>query len=232
VKKILIIEDEPSIADNIIYALKTEGFDPLHAGTGSDALALLRMENISLAILDIGLPDINGFDLLKEIRAFSSLRVIILTARADEVDRIVGLEIGADDYVTKPFSPRELTARVKAVLRRGAEKKSSSVDAMCRSEAAYPFSLDDTKYTIKYHGELLDLSRYEFRLLRTLVLNPGRVYTREQLMERISEDPDMSLDRTIDTHIKTIRQKLKNIRPGEDPITTHRGLGYSLKELS
>jgi two-component system, OmpR family, catabolic regulation response regulator CreB len=231
VRKILIIEDEPSIADNIIYALRTEGFEPCYAGTGSDALELLRSENIALSILDIGLPDINGFELLKEIRVFSSVPVIILTARSDEVDRIVGLEIGADDYVTKPFSPRELTARVKAVLRRGAECK-SPVDNNIKPNAAAPFSLDEKKYTIKYYGELLELSRYEFRLLRALVLNPGRVYNREQLMERISEDPEMSLDRTIDTHIKTIRQKLKNIRPDEDPIVTHRGIGYSLKEQS
>jgi len=226
-KKILVVEDEPSILDNITYALHTEGFESLCCGTGKEAIQMLSEEDISLIILDIGLPDVNGFDLLREIRKKFSVPVIIVTARSDDIDRIVGLEIGADDYVVKPFNPRELTARVRAVLRRISTKEPPEKSETMISS---PFHLDEKRYEIHYNGELLDLSRYEYRLLRVLISNPGRVYSREQLMARISDNPEMSLDRSIDTHIKTIRQKLKSVRPDDDPIVTHRGLGYSLKE--
>jgi two-component system catabolic regulation response regulator CreB len=228
VKRILVIEDEPSIVDNITYALQTEGFEAVSAGTGQEACEILRDSDVSLVVLDIGLPDTNGFDLLRDIRKKSAVPVIILTSRSSEIDRIVGLEIGADDYVVKPFSPRELTARVRAVLRRFAS--GNAVTSGKDAAGTTPFELDDKRYVIRYYGEALDLARYEYRLLGVLVQNPGRVFTREQLMARISEDPDMSLDRSIDTHIKTIRQKLKALRPAEDPIITHRGIGYSLKE--
>jgi two-component system catabolic regulation response regulator CreB len=228
VKKILVVEDEPSIVDNITYALHTEGFESLCCGAGEEAIQILSGEDISLIILDIGLPDINGFDLLREIRKKSSVPVIILTARSDDVDRIVGLEIGADDYVIKPFNPRELTARVRAVLRRISSKEISPTKS--ENVISSPFHLDEKRCVIHYCGELLELSRYEYRLLRVLISNPGRVYSREQLMARISDNPEMSLDRSIDTHIKTIRQKLKSARSDDDPIVTHRGLGYSLKE--
>lgn len=227
-KRILVIEDEPSIVDNITYALKTEGFEPVSCGTGKDAIEILNSDNISLVILDIGLPDITGFELLPEIRKKSNVPVIILTARSAEVDRIVGLEIGADDYIVKPFSPRELTARIRAVLRRFSPKEKSKTELKIASNSQ--FTIDDDRCLIQYCGKMLDLSRYEFRLLRVLIGHPGRVYSREQLMTHISENPEMSLDRSIDTHIKTIRQKLKSIRPDEDQIITHRGLGYSLKE--
>ena len=226
-KKILVVEDEPSILDNITYALHTEGFESLCCGTGKEAIQMLSEEDISLIILDIGLPDVNGFDLLREIQKKFSVPVIIVTARSDDVDRIVGLEIGADDYVVKPFNPRELTARVRAVLRRISTKEPPEKSETMISS---PFHLDEKRYEVRYYGELLDLSRYEYRLLRVLISNPGRVYSREQLMARISDNPEMSLDRSIDTHIKTIRQKLKSVRPDDDPIITHRGLGYSLKE--
>lgn len=227
-KRILVIEDEPSILDNITYALRTEGFEPVCCSAGKDAIQILKENDISLIILDIGLPDITGFELLNEIRKKSTTPVIIVTARSDEIDRIVGLEIGADDYVVKPFSPRELTARIRAVLRRLSPKENP--DAELKTANNSPFQLDDNRYLIRYYGEVLELSRYEFRLLRVLISHPGRVYSREQLMTHISENPEMSLDRSIDSHIKTIRQKLKSIRPDEDQITTHRGIGYSLKE--
>lgn len=228
-KRILVIEDEPSIVDNIAYALRTEGFEPICCGTGKDAIAILKEDDISLIILDIGLPDITGFELLHEIRKKSSVPVIIVTARSDEIDRIVGLETGADDYVVKPFSPRELTARVRAVLRRMSSKERVAEESKITGDS--PFQLDEKRFSIRYYGKQIELSRYEYRLLRVLISNPGRVYSREQLMDRLSDNPEMSLDRTIDTHIKTIRQKLKSIRPDEDPIVTHRGLGYSLKEF-
>jgi two-component system catabolic regulation response regulator CreB len=226
--KIMVVEDEPSIADNISYALTTEGYEPVCLGTGKEALEHLEKNDIALIVLDIGLPDINGFELLKEIRAKHNTPVICVTARDSEVDKVVGLEIGADDYVVKPFSPRELTARVRSVLRRasGAEMATEQPEEAHSSA----FSVDEQRYTISYHGEPLELSRYEYRLLAVLVSRPGMVFTREQLMNKAWEEPDMSLDRTVDTHIKTIRQKLKAIRSDEDIIVTHRGIGYSLKE--
>jgi len=226
--KILIVEDESSIADNIRYALSTEGFEPIWCETGAEALQILTREGIALVLLDVGLPDMNGFELVKEIRKTSSVPIIIVTARSEEVDRVVGLEIGADDYVVKPFSPRELTARVRAVLRRMDDKKAGP--AKNAQDFSGPFRIDDSRYLISYHDVPLELSRYEYRLLRFLIANTGRVYTREQLMNHIWEEPEMSLERTVDTHIKTIRQKMKAIRPAEDPIQTHRGLGYSLKD--
>ena len=163
----------------------------------------------------------------KEIRKDSSVPVIFLTARKDEVDRIVGLEIGGDDYVSKPFSPRELAARVKAVLRR-----TSSGEAASANEGTSRFTIDENQLVISYCGKSLDLSRYEYRLLKTLMSHPGWVFSREKLKDLVWEDPEASLSRTVDTHIKTIRAKLKAINSEDDPIKTHRGLGYSFKEGS
>ncbi len=231
-RKILVVEDEPSIAENIAYALTTEGFAPLCCATGEEARKSLAGGDIALVILDLGLPDVSGFDLLREIRETTSVPLIVETARAEEIDRVVGLEMGADDYIATPISPRELTARVRAVLRRAAGKEPSAgpVAASAPKAERAPFEIDEARYVIRYHGEPLDLSRYEFRLLRVLVKSPGRVYSREQLLAQISEEPEMSLDRTIDTHVKTLRKKLEAVRPGESPIVTHRGLGYSLQE--
>ena len=223
-RTVLLVEDEPSIADNILYALKTEGFAPTWCQTGGDALMKFRAQPFALVILDIGLPDVNGFELCKQIRAISAVPIVFVTARKDEIDRVVGLEIGADDYVVKPFSPRELTARVKAILRRA--------DATT-APATIPravFTIDEERCEIRYHDVPLQLSRYEFRLLKVLVQKPGRVYSRDQLMELAWEEPDTALDRTVDSHIKTLRAKLRAVREGEDPIRTHRGLGYSLKD--
>ncbi len=228
-KKILIVEDEPSIVDNISYALSTEGFDPVCCGTGMEALTVLRADDFALIVLDIGLPDISGFDLAREILKEFNLPFIFLTARSDEIDRVAGLELGADDYMVKPFSPRELSARVRAVLRRSGGHSNSSQEK--ENDPTSTFFIDEDKMKIFYHGKPLDLTRYEYRLLHLLIGNPGLVYTREHLLSRLWEEPEMSMDRTVDTHIKTIRQKLKTVRPAEEPIVTHRGVGYSLKEF-
>jgi two-component system catabolic regulation response regulator CreB len=222
---ILVVEDEPAIADNIAYALKTDGFGVVCCGTGAEALEALAREEIALIVLDVGLPDRNGFDLCKEIRRTSGVPVIFLTARTAEVDRVVGLEIGGDDYVSKPFSPRELSARVKAVLRRvpsGDEGEDTRVDA--------PFVVDGKRRVIRFLGTPLDLSRYEYGILALLLERPGWVYSREQIMDRVWEDGVCSTDRTVDTHVKTLRAKLREVRSEADPIKTHRGVGYSLKE--
>jgi len=223
-QKILVVEDEPAIADNITYALSTEGFDVTWCATGEEARTVLGNDGIDLVVLDIGLPDISGFELCKQIRKISGVPVVFLTARADEIDRVVGLEIGGDDYVVKPFSPRELAARVKAILRR-VPSAGNSGDA-----DNLPFAIDKQKKRISYFGKQMDLSRYEYKILEVLIEKPGWVFSRDQLMDLVWEDPGASMDRTVDTHIKTLRTKLKAVRPALDPIKTHRGLGYSLKE--
>lgn len=221
---ILIIEDEPSIADTIVYALKTEGFTTEWVSTGAEALAFLQKFPVNLVILDVGLPDRNGFDLCRDIRRTSGVPIIFLTARAGEVDRVVGLEIGADDYVVKPFSPRELAARAKAILRRAVAEHPSSTPHIVQS----PFQVDRPRMIISYFGKPLDLTRYEYRLLDALISRPDWVFTRDALMEKVWEDPGSSTDRTVDAHIKTLRAKLRQVRADNDPIQTHRGTGYSL----
>ena len=216
------MEDEPAIADNIQYALETEGYETQRLTNGLPVLDLLNDTHIDLMILDIGLPDINGFELCRKIRKIHLLPIIFLTARSDEIDRVVGLEIGGDDYVTKPFSPRELSARVKAILRRVRPQTGSVTPAV--------FELDEKRRLIKFCGEPLILSRYEYRLLKTLIKRPGQVFSREKLMELVWDAPESSMDRTVDAHIKNIRNKLKTINPRIETIITHRGIGYALKE--
>lgn len=221
-KHILLIEDESAIADNIVYSLRAEGFEITWQTLGSAGMATLKNSQIDLVILDVGLPDGSGFEFCKSIRRFSEVPIIFLTARAGEVDRVVGLEIGADDYVVKPFSPRELVARVKAILKR-THKNSEASDT---SESL--FELDETRARIRYQGKALDLTRYEYLLLKTLLAQPERVFTRSQLMDSVWSAPEASLERSIDAHIKALRAKLKCIDADRDPIRTHRGLGYSL----
>ena len=221
--KILIVEDEQAIADNIQYALETEGFATRHLSTGMPVIQLLAEETIDLMILDIGLPDINGLELCKDVRKIHKLPIIFLTARSDEIDRVVGLEIGADDYVVKPFSPRELCARVKAILRR--------THTPAAGDASPPaFQVNQAKRQISYFGLPVDFSRYEYNLLMAFIQRPGNVFSRDQLMDLAWDEPEASMDRTVDAHIKNIRAKLKNIAPDIDPIITHRGVGYALKE--
>jgi two-component system catabolic regulation response regulator CreB len=223
--RILVVEDEPAIADTIVYALATDGFEPDWCGTGADALKAVRQRGPSLAILDIGLPDTSGFDLFRQLRELDpALPAIFLTARSSEVDRVVGLELGADDYMAKPFSPRELVARVRSVLRRTQRAAASS------PATAGVFSIDDEKKSIRFRGRPLELSRTEYRLLKVLVERPGRVFSRDELMERAWDDPAAAFDRTVDAHVKALRAKLREVDATVDPISTHRGMGYSLRE--
>jgi len=222
-KRILVIEDEPSIADNITYALKFEGFEFSWVTLGNEGIELLNQEQFNLVILDVGLPDINGFEVCKRIRETSNIPIIFLTARGEEIDRVVGLEIGGDDYVVKPFSPRELVARVKVILKRSQNAQRST------EQTSQSFSIDEEKYQINYCGQTLDLTTYEFGLLKMIISHPERVFTREQLMNSIWSSPQESFDRVIDTHIKTIRVKLRAVNSNDNSITTHRGIGYSAK---
>jgi len=223
---ILVVEDEPAIADTVVYALATDGFAPHWAASGEAALAAAAATPFALAVVDIGLPDINGLELFRRLQAAQpALPVIFLTARSGEIDRVVGLELGADDYVAKPFSPRELVARVRTVLRR-----SQRPAAVAAPAAAAAFAVDDERKLIRFHGRPLDLSRTEYRLLKVLIGRPGRVFSRDELMERAWDDPAAAFDRTVDAHVKALRAKLRAVAPGEDPIVTHRGMGYSLRE--
>jgi len=224
--RILIVEDEPGIADTLQYALRTEGFEPAWVATGEDALAQLQARPPALVILDVGLPDSSGFEVFKRLRVFNAdVPVIFLTARSDEIDRVVGLELGADDYVPKPFSPRELVARVRSILRRAARPVVAPSAA-----AVVPVSVDEGRRQIRFYGRLLELSRYEFGLLKTLASRPGHVFSRDALLERVWDDATESLDRTVDAHVKTLRAKMKLIAPQLEPIRTHRGSGYALAE--
>jgi two-component system catabolic regulation response regulator CreB len=228
--RILVIEDEPSVADNLTYALSTEGFDPTWCPTGQQGLDALNAAPFDLVILDIGLPDRDGFDICRAIRKLYEVPIMFLTARSDEIDRILGLEIGADDYVVKPFSPREVTARVKAILRRsqpGPAQTGEPVDEAAKTSDGI-FTVQSDCFRITFHEKTLELTRYEFLILETLIRRPKRIFSREALMNQVWEDPGASMERTVDAHIKSIRAKLRQVDTEADPIKTHRGLGYSL----
>ncbi|MGB0775735.1 MAG: two-component system response regulator CreB, partial [Akkermansiaceae bacterium] len=220
-----------SIADTLIYALETEHYEVCHVTTAEEALTQLDTYT-SLAILDVGLPDMSGFDLCTEIRKTSSLPVIFLTARDSEIDRILGLELGGDDYVTKPFSPREVAARVRAILRRADSSHTLTSTTEKPSPPAVPtigFHHDEEAMTIHYLGKPLPLTAHEYKLLAALLSHPGRIFSRDLLLEKAWHDPGSAMDRTVDAHIKSLRAKIRSIdSAGEDPIETRRGLGYTI----
>lgn len=217
---ILIVEDEPAIADTLIYALETENFQVTHVTTAQAGLDHFSRHSPDFAVLDIGLPDFTGFDLCRKIRSISRVPILFLTARDSEIDQVLGLELGADDYVTKPFSPRTVVARIRAVLRRG--QSPSQNDSSLLSH--HPDTM-----TVTCCGHPLELTAHEYKLLAILLGQPGRVFTREQLLEQAWDDPGSAMDRTIDAHIKSLRAKIR--RHSEDAantIQTRRGLGYTL----
>lgn len=238
-RKILLVEDEPSIADAVQFVLNQEGFDVKWARLIQEARGFLQNESIAFVILDIGLPDGNGMDFCKEIRQSSSIPILFLTARQEEIDRIVGLEIGADDYVTKPFSSRELAARVKVILKRVQTTNPSSTFAYGQntvSERAFnedttpvvlqmgDYEVNQVRKVISWKGKSLDLSRTEYHMLLHMLMSPGQVFSRAQLMEAAWEEPGAALERTVDAHIKSLRRKIGN----ESGIKTHRGFGYRM----
>ena len=216
---ILLAEDEHAIAETVLYALRAEGYAAEHVLLGGEVLPRLRRGGIDLVILDVGLPDTSGFDVCRALRAESALPVIFLTARDAELDRVLGLELGGDDYMAKPFSPRELVARVRARLRR---HDGGEVQRRGR------FEVDAAAHRIRYGGHWLDMTRYEHALLHELLRRPGAILSRAQLLDRAWQDAMESSERTVDTHVKTLRAKLRALDPARDPIRTHRGLGYSI----
>jgi two-component system catabolic regulation response regulator CreB len=224
--RVLLVEDEPAIADTLVYALETERFEVTHALTGRAALDAFAAEPHDFLILDIGLPDMSGLDVCRTLRETTTVPVLFLTARDGEIDRILGLELGGDDYVTKPFSPREIVARVRAILRR---TQGNGDSPAAEPPSVRPLHHDATSMRIHCHGQALDLTAHEYKLLLVLLGQPGRVFTRDQLLDRAWDDPGAVTDRTIDAHVKSIRAKLRACQPGaEDFIQTRRGLGYLL----
>lgn len=221
--RILVVEDEANIAETIKIAIENESYSCYWTASGEAALEHLEIEFVSLIVLDVGLPDMSGFELLKRIRQSHNVPVIFLTARGEEIDRVVGLEIGADDYITKPFSPRELMARIKAVLRR----TNNSPKAM-RDPQSNKFEINDQQAKICFQQQALELTLAEYKLLSGMLSQPNRVFTRAQLLEIIWDANHPSEERTIDTHIKSLRAKLKEIDASADQINTHRGIGYSI----
>ena len=227
--RILLAEDEPAIADTLLYALGTECFEVSHALTGSHALELFAEKPFDFAILDIGLPDMTGLDVCRILREKSSVPVLFLTARDGEMDRVLGLELGGDDYVTKPFSPREIVARVRAILRRSGQTAETSQANPVAPVPEANLHHDESTMRIHCHGRALDLTAHEYRLMLVLLKKPGRVFTRDQLLDHAWQDPGAVTDRTIDAHIRSIRSKLRGVKAGaEDYIQTRRGLGYFL----
>lgn len=221
-KHVLIVEDEKKLADVLIAYLNQNQFKVTHFESGSDVVDWVKTNQPNIILLDLMLPDVNGKDLCKEIRQFSMVPIIMVTAMIDEIDRLIGLELGADDYVCKPFSPKEVVARVKAVIRR-------SEGGLNHGEVYDAFEVNDQTYTIKLHRDRLDLTPVEFRLLKMFLQSPGRVFNRDQILNNIFEDGRIVLDRTVDTHVKNLRHKLKTASPEHDYIRSVYGIGYSFE---
>jgi two-component system response regulator BaeR len=216
-KEILVVEDEKKLATLLIDYLQQAGFSASHLANGLEVIPQVREEGPDLILLDLMLPGRDGLEICKEIRTFSNVPIIMITARVEEIDRLLGLELGADDYICKPFSPREVVARVKAVLRR------SDNGATVQAEGLL---LDESRYQATLRGNDLDLTTVEFKLLAYLAANPGRIYSRSQLMERIYLDDRIVNERTIDSHIKKLRHKISDAAPEEELIRSVYGVGY------
>ena len=218
---ILIVEDDRTIAESIIFILEQDSFSCKWFDNGRDALDYGEKNAVDLMLLDVGLPDMSGFDILREVRTKSDLPVVIISARDDESDQVLALEgLGANGYITKPFSPRLVVAHVRAQLRR------ESTDNNPESK----FSINQALQRVMFHNQELTLTPAEFKILSHLIKNPNEVHTRKYLMSIIWESPHGSDVKTINTHIKSIRKRLHEIDEINDPIETHRGIGYSLIE--
>lgn len=217
--KILLVEDEEMLGQTLAAYLRKDAFDVELISDGAEVMAAFKQAQPALVLLDLMLPNVDGITLCRELRQMSQVPIIMLTARVDEVDRLLGLEIGADDYVCKPYSPREVVARVKAVLRRTAITADNTV-------APSPLEIDEQAMEARWKGQALDLTVVEFRLLRTMVQEPRRVFSREQLMSKIYNDHRVVNDRTIDSHITKLRRKLNQACEGMEIVRSVYGAGY------
>lgn len=219
---ILIVEDEKKLANILSDYLKRDGFKTEMIENGIEVVPWVKQNNPGLILLDLMLPNVNGKDICKEIRTFSKVPIIMVTAMIDEVDRLIGLELEADDYICKPFSPKEVVARVKTVLRR------TDPDYI-NTDPLKGFVVNAENYSIVLEGKKLDLTPVEFRILSMFINYPGRVYNRDQILNIIFEDGRIVLDRTVDTHIKNLRKKLHAIKPDSEHIRSVYGIGYSFE---
>ncbi len=220
--RILLLEDDPAIARTVIYALERSGLQVTHCLLVRDALQQLAQRPHDLLVLDVGLPDGSGLDVCRHVRTQGATPVLMLSAHGEEIDRVLGLELGADDYVTKPFSPRELVARVRGLLRRAAPA------AAAPAVPPSLFTVDATAQRASLRNQPLDLTRREFGLLAELLRRPGHIRSREALLDAVWGRDSDSTERTVDTHIKTLRAKLQQADPGREHISTHRGMGYAI----
>lgn len=211
---ILIVEDEPKLAALESDYLRSQGYDTHCIADGSEVVAWVRAKAPDLILLDLMLPGRDGLEICRELRTFTDVPIVMVTAKVEEIDRLVGLDLGADDYVCKPFSIRELVARVRAILRR---------------PRSAPTGLHVDEHRATLDGKELDLTPVELRLLRALASSPGRVFPRERLLERLYEDHRVVTDRTVDAHVKNLRRKLEEVRPGEDLVRSIYGVGYKLE---
>jgi two-component system response regulator BaeR len=218
--KILIVEDEPKLAALLSDYLKASGCEPFIIGNGAEVAAWVRDHKPEMVLLDVMLPGRDGIEVCKDIRAFSRVPIIMVTARIEEIDRLLGLELGADDYICKPFSPREVVARVKAVLRRTHDGAAVQVKGLI---------LDEHRFRATLHGRDLDLTAVEFRLLNLLISSPGRIYGRQQLMDGMYTDERYVSDRTIDSHIKKLRRKIEAVDADAKVIHSVYGVGYKFE---
>ena len=219
-EKILVVEDEPKLANLLRDYLEQAGYEPYCLGDGREVVPWVREQTPDLVLLDLMLPGKDGMEILREIRSFSVVPILMVTSRVEEIDRLLGLELGADDYICKPFSPREVVARVRAVLRRTGGQPSPAVHGL---------SLDEERFQATLHGRDLDLTAIEFQLLHILAQNPGRIFSRSQLMDRIYPDQRVVSDRTIDSHVKKLRRKIASAAPGEEWIHSLYGVGYKVE---
>ncbi len=227
-KSILLIDDEPAVADVAVFALREAGFEVQVAGTLAEGKGLLEKRSVDLLILDLGLPDGDGLEFCQELRRTSRLPVLMLTCRDAEIDRVLGLEIGADDYMVKPFSPRELAARVRSILRR---TEGGSLAGEEDSVELGRLTIDRAEHRVLLDGAEIHLTPTEFEVLLALASSPSRVFPRAQLIERAYSDATYLSDRAIDSHIKGIRKKFQRVDPQADPIETVHGVGYRVKGM-
>ena len=229
-KRILLLEDEQAIADTLIYALQSEGFEVRHVRLAGEALQAFEAGAPDLAVLDVGVPDGSGFDVCRAIRKTSEMPIVFLSARHEEIDRVLGLELGADDYVVKPFSPREVVARVRAILRRSAPSGGATATVPHSPGAQVgALVLDEAAQRITCQGSYLALTRYEFQLLATLLRRPERIFSRSELMDLVWGGAADTSDRTVDAHVKLLRSKLRERGLQAELIQTHRNMGYSIR---
>jgi two-component system response regulator RegX3 len=224
--RVLVVEDEESYADALSYLLRKEGYDVAVAATGPDALTEFDRHGADIVLLDLMLPGLPGTEVIRQIRASSGVPVIMVSAKDDEVDKIVGLELGADDYVTKPYSPRELVARIRAVLRRGAARDDTAEDGVLE---AGPVRMDVERHVVTIDGSDERLPLKEFELLEMFLRNPGRVLTRGQLIDRVWGSDYVGDTKTLDVHVKRLRARLEPTPSDPQYLVTVRGLGYMLE---